>query len=226
MLAWPPPRTYGMFGAFGNKVEVSGVNLLMKQQSRTLYPEQVVAVLRCGACVRFVCFECSRPCRTPSCVLQFRERRPDGRSRGAKLGTRRLMTLSFQTSVAKTIKPAPPDGWIKQQAAVPPPREGLPLPRTSGPQRLEDVEQVDVAAFLHRGTSAPTRSLQALEWVNKNAHLQWIVPDLPCQAASIRKQAASLNGGAPFFDAPGGPRCGHIQVDGVVGSGWRGRASV
>ena len=43
---------------------------------------------------------------------------------------------------------------------------------------LEGVDPVDLDAFLHGETSAPTRSLQALRWVNKNAQLQWTLPEL------------------------------------------------
>ena len=43
---------------------------------------------------------------------------------------------------------------------------------------LEGVDPVDLDAFLHGGTSAPTRSLQALRWVSKNAQLQWTLPEL------------------------------------------------
>ncbi|CAE7271839.1 unnamed protein product [Symbiodinium natans] len=45
-------------------------------------------------------------------------------------------------------------------------------------QGLEEVEPVDVDTFLHEGTKAPSRSLQALRWANKNATLQWLIPEL------------------------------------------------
>ena len=38
-------------------------------------------------------------------------------------------------------------------------------------QGLEEVDPVDLDAFLHGGTTAPTRGLQALRWISKNAHL-------------------------------------------------------
>ena len=45
-------------------------------------------------------------------------------------------------------------------------------------QGLEEVDPVDLDAFLHGGTTAPTRGLQALRWISKNAQLQWALPEL------------------------------------------------
>ena len=45
-------------------------------------------------------------------------------------------------------------------------------------QGLEEVDPVDLDAFLHGGTTAPTRGLQALRWISKNAQLQWTLPEL------------------------------------------------
>ena len=45
-------------------------------------------------------------------------------------------------------------------------------------QGLEEVDPVDLDAFLHGGTTAPTRGLQALRWISKNAQLQWVLPEL------------------------------------------------
>ena len=45
-------------------------------------------------------------------------------------------------------------------------------------QGLEEVDPVDLDAFLHGGTTAPTRRLQALRWISKNAQLQWALPEL------------------------------------------------
>ena len=43
---------------------------------------------------------------------------------------------------------------------------------------LEEVDPADLDAFLHGGTTAPTRGLQALRWISKNAQLQWTLPEL------------------------------------------------
>ena len=40
------------------------------------------------------------------------------------------------------------------------------------------MDPVDLDAFLHGGTTAPTRGLQALRWISKNAQLQWVLPEL------------------------------------------------
>ena len=45
-------------------------------------------------------------------------------------------------------------------------------------QGLEEVDPVDLDAFLHGGTTAPTQRLQALRWISKNAQLQWTLPEL------------------------------------------------
>ena len=45
-------------------------------------------------------------------------------------------------------------------------------------QGLEEVDPVDLDIFLHGGTIAPTRGLQALRWISKNAQLQWTLPEL------------------------------------------------
>ena len=45
-------------------------------------------------------------------------------------------------------------------------------------QGLEEVDPVDLDAFLHGGATAPTRGLQALRWISKNAQLQWELPEL------------------------------------------------
>ena len=48
------------------------------------------------------------------------------------------------------------------------------LPDFEGPR----PGSVDLDAFLHGGTTAPTRGLQALRWISKNAQLQWTLPEL------------------------------------------------
>ena len=48
-------------------------------------------------------------------------------------------------------------------------------------QGLEEVDPVDLDAFLHGGTTAPTRGLQALRWISKNAQLQWTLPELTAE---------------------------------------------
>ena len=72
-------------------------------------------------------------------------------------------------------------------------------------QGLEEVDPVDLDAFLHGGTAAPTRGLQALRWISKNAQLQWTLPELRRvkQPKAVGEQQAM----APF----GGQDLGYVQ---------------
>ena len=72
-------------------------------------------------------------------------------------------------------------------------------------QGLEEVDPVDLDAFLHGGTTAPTR-LQALRWISKNAQLQWTLPELRRvkQPKAVGEQQAA---GVPF----GGQDLGYVQ---------------
>ena len=45
-------------------------------------------------------------------------------------------------------------------------------------QGLEEVDSVDLDAFLYGGTTAPTRGLQAVRRISKNAQLQWTLREL------------------------------------------------
>ena len=75
-------------------------------------------------------------------------------------------------------------------------------------QGLDKVDPVDLDAFLHGGTTAPTRGLQALRWISKKAQLQWTLPELRRvkQPKAVGEQQAML-AFVPF----GGQDLGYVQ---------------
>ena len=65
-------------------------------------------------------------------------------------------------------------------------------------ERQGEPERVDLDSFLHSSsTTAPSRALNALKWLNKHGHLGWDVVDLTCPASirprSKRGQAAVIS---------------------------------
>lgn len=65
-------------------------------------------------------------------------------------------------------------------------------------ERQGEPERVDLDSFLHSSsTTAPSRALNSLKWLNKHGHLGWDVVDLTCPASirprSKRGQAAVIS---------------------------------
>ena len=80
-------------------------------------------------------------------------------------------------------------------------------------QGLDKVDPVDLDAFLHGGTTAPTRGLQALRWISKNAQLQWTLPELRRvkQPKAVGEQQAML-AFVPFGRPAGAQIIDHIGM--------------